>query len=99
MFFKQETVYKMRISDGSSDVSSSDLQQRNLQRDQPYPQPAGDRNGVQHTRIFWPAEFRHRLHRWIARRYLRAECDAGGATEFERLHEPDRQPVWWEVKP
>src|SRR3546814_10078381 len=42
-FFKQKTAYEMRISDWSSDVCSSDLQQRRRRRDpagRPQPFPA-----------------------------------------------------------
>src|SRR3546814_7560456 len=60
-FFKQKTAYEMRISDWSSDVSSSDLgawvSQRHERRDQTTPECAtagrdesGDENVADHTR-------------------------------------------------
>src|SRR3546814_11531534 len=47
--FKQKTAYEMRISDGSSDVCSSDL----LRRNRPYRREGAD-----------PGAARRRLRRW-----------------------------------
>src|SRR3546814_2204912 len=46
-FFKQKTAYEMRISDGSSDVFSSDLRRRPVARQQYCPIRVGScRNGT-----------------------------------------------------
>src|SRR3546814_6567049 len=39
-FFKQKTAYEMRISDWSSDVCSSDLNERQMNASRPFPAQA-----------------------------------------------------------
>src|SRR3546814_13313249 len=93
-FFKQMTAYELRISDWSSDVCSSDLQQRDLW---PYERPIFSDQPRRHDESFdalWlgrsPGEARTvRIRRGCALRRARlrradgvADCPAGGAREF-----------------
>src|SRR3546814_13303825 len=45
-FFKQKTAYEMRISDWSSDVCSSDLQEGDQQRRSAHQHQRGDERGL-----------------------------------------------------
>src|SRR3546814_21151341 len=49
-FFKQKTAYEMRISDWSSDVCSSDLQEKRRLTAQPWPQGEAKEGGRAHDR-------------------------------------------------
>src|SRR3546814_3027457 len=63
-FFKQKTAYEMRISDWSSDVCSSDLDQAARHRRLPHPRFAHDEPLAQCSRDADPQfEHRHRADR------------------------------------
>src|SRR3546814_14496757 len=64
-FFKQKTAYEMRISDWSSDVCSSDLQQRHHRRRDRHRRapvlPQGHREHADHQRLDTDLDHRHLL--------------------------------------
>src|SRR3546814_5768303 len=81
-FFKQKTAYEMRISDWSSDVCSSDLQQRCIEQPQ---RPVGERDAA----ALLVLQASQRQHQGDAcRHHAGREGGAGDGSGLRRLAGP-----------
>src|SRR3546814_2826461 len=80
-FFKQKTAYGMRISDWSSDVCSSDLDEPDDRVDaQPVERGNDKPRAAEHNQSFTKAGGVDRQGHWFILAAARAKCQRGGMT-------------------